>query len=296
MKTIKLLCLLLPVFMPGILFSQDYSRTTQDLQEEGFSYMLADISYISDAVFMGRRDSIAAPYLFPSIGYYDTSGFFADASVSYLTGSEANRVDLFLLSAGYTFDKDSWSGGISGSAYFFNDESYNVKSETLGDLTGLLGYDLGPLETSLSISTYFNDGGSADLFVGWQLSKEFISSDRSWWIVPEFTLYAGTQKFYQAYYQTSRLGNRKGQGMGSGGAVSLSEQVLEIEEAEEFNVLNLEIGLPIHFYHKQFIFSMNPVMAFPQSPATIQTEDAVISEDLDPVFYGYVGISYWFKT
>jgi hypothetical protein len=39
---------------------------------------------------MGRFDSI--PYIVPSIGYYDASGFFADASLSYLTKSNENRV------------------------------------------------------------------------------------------------------------------------------------------------------------------------------------------------------------
>jgi hypothetical protein len=45
---------------------------------------------------MGRFDSITSPYIVPSIGYYDASGFFADASLSYLTNRE-NRIDLFLL-------------------------------------------------------------------------------------------------------------------------------------------------------------------------------------------------------
>jgi hypothetical protein len=33
---------------------------------------------------MGRFDSITSPNIVPSIGYYDASGFFADASLSYL--------------------------------------------------------------------------------------------------------------------------------------------------------------------------------------------------------------------
>lgn len=296
MKTLILSCTIVLFLIPGMQYGQDYSRSSQDLQEDGFSYVLTDLNYITDAVFMGRRDSISAPYVYPSIGYYDKSGFFVNASSSYLTRSDENRVDLFLLSTGFVFDDDSWSGGISGSLYFFNDASYNVKSETVGDLTGNLNYDLGPLETGLSLSTYFNDGGSADIFAGWHLSKEIISTDNTWLIIPQFSVYAGTQQFYEAYYQTSRLGNRKGQGMGSGGSVPMGEQALEIRESEELKLLNLEIGLPIHYYHKQFIFSVNPMLAFPQSPATIEFEDTTLSEELDAVFYGYVGISYWFKT
>jgi hypothetical protein len=40
--------------------------------------VLTDISYQNDAVFMGRFDSITSPYIVPSIGYYDASGFFVD--------------------------------------------------------------------------------------------------------------------------------------------------------------------------------------------------------------------------
>lgn len=296
MKTSGLSYAIFIFLLAGTLHAQDYSRGSQDVQDEGFSYVLTDLNYISDAIFMGRRDSISAPYLYPSIGYYDKSGFFANASASYLTRSDENRVDLFLLSTGFVFDDDTWSGGISGSLYFFNDESYNVKSETVGDLTGNLGYDLGPVQTGISLSTYFNDGSSVDFFTGWHVSKEIISSDNAWLIIPQFSVYGGTQQFYEAYYQTSRLGNRKGQGMGSGGSVPMGEQALEIQESEKFKLLNLEIGVPIHFYHKQFIFSVNPMLAFPQNPATIELEDTTISEELDTVFYGYVGISYWFKT
>jgi hypothetical protein len=38
--------------------------------EKKDSYVLTDISYQNDAVFMGRFDSITSPYI-PSIGYYD---------------------------------------------------------------------------------------------------------------------------------------------------------------------------------------------------------------------------------
>jgi hypothetical protein len=47
------------------------------------SYVLTDISYQNDAVYLGRFDSITSPYIVPSIGYYDASGFFC-LLLSYL--------------------------------------------------------------------------------------------------------------------------------------------------------------------------------------------------------------------
>ena len=97
MKTRPLLCLLLLLFVVTNLIAQGDKNSGKVKSSEDKSYFLADVSYINDAVFLGRRDSIAAPYIFPSIGYYDKSGFFADASISYLTGSEENRIDLSLI-------------------------------------------------------------------------------------------------------------------------------------------------------------------------------------------------------
>ena len=290
-----LFALMVPAFYFGLI-AQNIKKPVKEKSSDTPSYVLADLSYINDAVFMGRRDSIAAPYIFPSIGYYDTSGFFADASASYLTGSEANRVDLFLISAGYLFSSEKLSGGISGTAYFFNEDSYNVQSETVADLTGLLAYDFKAFEVTLSASSYFNTESAADFFVGAMIDRTFYAADHKLLIAPSIAVHAGSQYFYQEYYSTSRLGNRKGQGMGSGSTEPTLITSVEIAEASKFNLLNIELSLPLHYYHKQFIFSFTPVLAFPQSSATITTADTVITEDLENVFYFSAGISYWLYT
>lgn len=276
--------------------AQNNKKSVQEKSSEDKSFILTDISYINDAVFMGRQDSIAAPYIFPSIGYYDKSGFYADASASYLTSSGENRVDLFLISAGYLFNVENLSGGLSGTKYFFNGDSYNVKSEILGDISGFLGYDLKVVEISVLASTYFNDGSSADIFGGLMLNRTFYTSDNNILIDPSVAVYAGSQYFYQEYYSTSRLGNRKGRGQGSGGSGSAAPSMIEIEEVSKFNVLAVELGLSLQYYHESFIFSFTPVLALPQSGATITTEDTVITEDLENVFYFSVGIGYGFRT
>jgi len=290
-----LYALLLPSFYFGLI-AQNNKQSVKEKSKDNQSYILADVSYINDAVFMGRRDSIAAPYIFPSIGYYDKSGFFTDASASYLTGSDENRVDLFLISAGYLSNSEKLSGGISGTAYFFNEDSYNVQSETVGDITGMLGYDFKVFEVMLSASSYFNRESSADIFVGAMIDRTFYAADNKLLIAPSISIQAGSQYFYQEYYGTSRLGNRKGQGKGSGITEPSVITTVEIAEASKFNLLNIELSLPLQYYHKQFIFSFTPLLAFPQSSATITTEDAIITEDLENVFYFSAGISYWFYT
>ncbi len=293
MKLLQIVFLVLCLGSVGINFAQDLSgKSNINTKGDGLSYFLTQLNYVNDAVFMGRTDSIAAPYVLPSVGYYDQSGFFADFSTSYLTGSEENRIDLFLVSAGFSWEPKKLGGGISGTAYFFNQDSYNVKSEVIADITGALSYDFQLLEARLMLSTYLNDGSSADFFAGLSIDRTIEIVDDSYLIIPQISIFGGSQYFYQEYYRTSRLGNRKGQGMGTG-----TSQVgaVDIVEAEKFKLLNVEFSMPMYYFHKNFIFSFQPVLALPQNSAELVVDEIIFKEDLSSVFYWSVGISYWFK-
>lgn len=276
--------------------AQNNKITGKQKSNNNESYFLTDVSYINDAVFMGRRDSIAAPYIFPSIGYYDESGFFTDISASYLISSDQNRFDLYLISSGYMYQSKKWRTGISGTAYFYNEDSYNVQSAVVGDITGMLGYDLSAFEVTLSVSSYFNKESSTDFFAGLMLDRTFYADHNNLLINPSIALYSGSQYFYEEYYSTSRLGSRKGQGSRAIGSEPNTTMNLKIMEASEFKLLNIEFSLPLQYYHKQFIFSVTPTLAFPQSSATITTENTVITENLKNVLYWSAGISYWFSA
>ena len=71
---------------------------------------------------------------------------------------------------------------------------------------------------------------------------------------------------------------------------------VDILEVSEFNILNIELSVPVYYSHKDFIFSFSPALALPQSSATLITEDAVFEEDLQSTFYFSVGISYFLRT
>tara|TARA_R110002051_G_scaffold169498_1_gene240041 strand:+ start:12852 stop:13751 length:900 start_codon:yes stop_codon:yes gene_type:complete len=279
-------------FLHGI--AQNNDNIVKEFLSKDASYILTDMSYMNDAVFMGRRDSIAAPYILPSVGYYDSSGFFADASLSYLTATNEQRVDLFLLSAGYLFDAKKWSGGLSATGYFFNKESYNVQSEMTANLSGLISYDLDVLAISLALNSFFNSGSSTDVFSEIMLNRVFYADDRRLIMQPSFVVQLGTQNFYEAYYQSSRYGNRKGKGIG--GQNQMSSSTLTLREATEFNLLNIGLSIPLQYHLSSFIFSFTPNLSFPQSSVTIRLDDTVIEEKLESIFYWSVGISYWFPT
>ena len=124
--------------------------------EEEKSYISAELNYISDAVFMGRKDSVTAPYLYPSIVYHHKSGFYAKGSFSYLTKPDDSRIDLFLLSSGIDFTWNKLFGDFSVTKYFFNEKSYNVISDVTADITADFIYDFDVLNVEMAASTYFN--------------------------------------------------------------------------------------------------------------------------------------------
>jgi hypothetical protein len=98
--------------------------------------------------------------------------------------------------------------------------------------------------------------------------------------------------FYQEYYKFNRVGNRKDNGNGQD--QQIGSTVVEIDEVNKFNILNIELSIPINYYHKSFIFIYSS-FSFPQNSATITTEDAVIKKTLRK-FYWSAGVSYWFNT
>ena len=139
------------------------------------------------------------------------------------------------------------------------------------------------------MGSFFGAESAVDFFNEVKLSRTLYSKDKKFVLIPAISIQAGTQNFYEAYYQASRLGNRKG----SGNQQTTNSQNITIEEATNFSILNYELSLPLQYYHKSFIFSWTPVVALPQNAAEIVTDDYTFQEELDTLFYWSVGISYW---
>ena len=278
----------------NILIGQTDSLISQDLKNNG-SYLSVDINYISDAVFMGRKDSIIAPYLYPSMTYHHKSGFYGTGSLSYLTKSDQSRIDLFLISAGFDFMSKKLSGDISVTKYFFNEDSYNVISEVEADVSAYLTYDIDFMNISLAASTYFNKNSTSDFFLSSELSHDFISNDQKFQISPTAGVYLGSQNFYEEYYINNRIGSDRGSGQGSGSGSTIETiTTISIQESEKFNVMAVELSLPMWYTTESFTISFLPALAIPQSKATILVDDILIEEDLNESFYWMVGLSYKF--
>lgn len=269
--------------------SQNDEITTQN--EMGESYFSAEINFISDAVFMGRKDSIAAPYLYPSVEYHHKSGFYTEGSFSYLTKENESRIDLVLISLGFDFTINKLFGDISVTKYFFNENSYNVISQVEADITASLIYDLDVINVALTASTYFNNNSGSDFFLSPNLSHDFITSNHKFQFSPTVSIGFGSQNFYKEYFINNRLGSGNGQ---FNGDPANANTTITFQENEEFNLMAIEFSMPMWYTNNSFTFLFLPTYVIPQSEAQILIDDVLIEEQQKSTFYWAAGLNYTF--
>ena len=297
----KLSSLLLILICNYTVFGQNTSDSVEQSKMEDPSYVSIAVNFMNDAVYLGRKDSISAPYLYPSITYFNKTGLYATGSFSFLTKSNESRIDLFLGTIGYEINSNKFSGDISFTKYFFNTDSYNVISEVEADLTATLGYDFDVFNLNLSLTNFFNKNSTSDIFLSSEISHDFVSTDRKFQISPTMGIFLGSQNFYKEYYVYNRFGSERstGSGQGSGQGTGSTVDPIEtttvvLEESEKFDLMAVEFSIPIWYMAKPFTVSFLPVLVVPQNPATLTVDSAIYEEDLENTFYWMVGLSYRF--
>ncbi len=296
---LKFSLFLLFIFLYNSIEAQNKSEINRSTKERDSSYFSLSLGFISDAVYLGRKDSITAPYLYPSITYYNKSGFYAIGSFSYLTKPDDSRIDLFLGSVGYDFTSNDLSGDFSITKYFFNTDSYNVISEVEADITASLKYDFDIFNLSVSSTFFINKNSDSDFFISTEIGHDFVSSNNDFQISPGIGVFFGSQNFYEEYYINNRFGSNRtgsgsGSGQGTGGNEPTTTTTVVMQESEKFDLMAIELSLPIWYINKPFIISFLPILVMPQNPATLTVDSTVYEEDLETTFYWMAGISYRF--
>ncbi|MFC4233044.1 hypothetical protein ACFOW1_14175 [Parasediminibacterium paludis] len=280
------------------------SKTSDDATKN--SYFKGSLSYSSNSVYNGRKDSLTTPYITPNLGYYDKSGFYANSSLSYLTSSTEKRIDLFAIEAGYDFDISSqFSGSIYGDKNFYNKSSTNIKSDISGSLGGNLSYDLDILQVNAGADVLF--ANKTDIALNGGIAHAFYigEDDNQWTITPTATTHLSTLNFYQGY--TNR---RAGKNAKAPNGSTITTSTVVTNRSTGLTLLDYELSLPISYDAKSWGFSLTPTLALPTNPiytstivtlksrvgtTVLQTQNSTpISEtNLNSVFY--VELMVYFK-
>ena len=276
----KILLFVLLIFGVFCMITAQETKEDNKKETKKASYFTFSTSYLTNAVYNGRKDSTVLPYLTPSLGYYDKTGFYISGALSYLVSSAANRIDLFSVSAGYDFNiSNQVSGGVYASKDFYTGSSTSVKSETQGSIGGNLSYDPGFLTFSGSFGLLLSK--QADVSLGASIAHSFSVEDgeNTWSISPILTASLGTQNYYQSYLKTNARKKN-----GNTGTVQVQQN--------KFGLLDYELSLPIAYDAKKWGLFFTPTYAIPQNPAshTAPGGSIFITEKLENVFYAEFGV------
>jgi hypothetical protein len=291
-KKISILSLLIIALM-GSVMAQDSTKVAKK------SYFKGSISYLTNAVYGGRKDSLVNPYITPSIGYYNKSGFFVEGSLSYLAASGDSGIDLFALQTGYDFTfGDQLSGGIYGSKYFYATSSTAIRSESKGSVGGNLSYDPGFATFSGGLDLSFSK--KADINVLGAISHPFYLGDtgNEWSITPTTSVNLGTQNYFEDYLVNRKNkvgkrmagGNKSGKKGGSSSTTTIT--TTKTKSSSSFNLLDYELSVPITYDSKKWGVYFTPTYAIPENPISVPSSTGIgyETESLVNTFYSELGV------
>ncbi|MBC7722122.1 MAG: hypothetical protein H7068_08870 [Pedobacter sp.] len=257
-------------FIILVVLATNSALLAQDSTKEK-SYFKASISYLTNSVYNGRKDSLLYPYITPTLGYYDKSGFYVNGSLSYLRSSSEKRIDLFTLGVGYDFDiSTNLSGGIYADKYFYNNSSTNIQSDIKGNVGGSLSYDFGLLQLSAGADVLF--ASKSDFAVNGGIAHAFYIGDESnnrWSITPTATAHMSTLNFYEGY--TNRRAGKTAQNGNPNAGTVTSVTSITNRGGTELTLLDYELSLPITYDAKGWGFAITPTLALPQNPIYTST-------------------------
>jgi hypothetical protein len=229
------------------------------------SFWLANINYLSNNVYLGRKDSVLSPYFTASVGYYHKSGLFVNASASYLTEPGQGRIDLATIDGGYSLIKPKFEGLITISKYIFSSESYNVRSEIEGSANIFVGYDFDFIKPTLQAT--FNFGDNTDYAAELGLEHTFYAVERKLTITPTIVVNASTQNYYNNYYRMRRYSLARLKKLQKLlGSITVGAYV---EDPSQFKILDYEYSIPVTYSIKKFTFNFSPSYIVPENAAIV---------------------------
>ena len=244
-------------------FSQDKTKEMNSVSSNG----KLSLSYLSNSIYNGRKDSLTTPYITPSIGYYDKSGFYVSGALSYLSNAKESRIDLFSFDIGYDISiTDKLSSNFYANKSFFNQSSTAIKSDIKGSLGASFGYDLDFIQLNLGTEAIFSQKPDLLLNIGFGHAFNSGDADHLLSINPSINVNWSTLNFYEGF--TSRKVTKK---IGQLLANVASATSTTIVDKNRFTLLDYEISVPLSYDTKKFGFFLTPYFALPQNPINTNT-------------------------
>ncbi len=262
------------------------------------SYFETGVSYLSNDVYLGRKDSSVLPYLIPVLSYYHKSGLYFSTFVNYLSSAEASRIDLVTLEGGYIFQAGNYDGQLNISKFIYNSQSTSVTSEIQANVGYQNGFDFGIIKSFLNLGLDF--GPQIDYSASLGLEHGFSILNDKLEFTPGVCVNAGTQNFYDNYYKNKRYSNKgKSKTTGNTG----TSVVGSVVNPSNFKILDYEASVPFSYTIRKLVLNFTPSYAIPLNPGLINvttkqsgggSSSQTTTEHLTNSFYMTVGFTFKF--
>jgi hypothetical protein len=234
------------------------------------SYFKSSLSYLSNAVYQGRKDSSVISYITPAISYMHKSGFNFTGALSYSPNHGISQIELISIETGYDhqFSESLSVNGYAG-AYFYNQFSTSVRSENNAGLGVGISYspkDVFILSADAGLSVAKSPDIATELSIGHPLY--FGSDGHSWSVVPAAAIVAGSQFYYQSYY-TNRKFNQNilaRQGRRRRANSAGNSNTTSVISDKGYKILDYELSTPVTYDEKKWGLFFTPIYSIPVHP------------------------------
>ena len=258
------------------------------------SHFQASLTWQSNNVNNGRKDSSVIPLITPEISYIFKGGFEIDLSVGYNTHETSPQINQYTLDGSYSFNPGNYSGSVTLNGFIYNKNSGSTTAEQKGSLVYDNSYSFGFIQPSLDL-TWTVGNHLHDYQASFALQHEFDIGNLS--VTPAATMNVATQNSYNSYYQNRRFSIPRNDGKPPLPAnVTLSGEVLN---ADKFQILDYEFSAPVSYTAGNWTFNFTPIEALPVNPADIkatltvdnQSKSYIYKEKLPNTFYFSLEVS-----
>lgn len=290
----QLLLFLFTIIYSASTFSQ--TGVAEENEATAKSFFKTSLSYLSNAVYQGRKDSAVISYITPALSYVNKNGWNISGSFSYSPNSGINEIELITVETGYEhkFSK-SFSANAFAAAYFYNQFSSAVQSETNGGIG--IGIDYAPKNIiNLSADLGTTISSSPDIATTLSIGHPFYfgAAGHDWGIIPAVACIAGTQVYYNNYYTNRKFSQaiRSHRGKGRGiPAAATSTNTINVVSAETFKVLDYELSVQTSYDATKWGIFFTPIYAIPVHPLTFTEQGSAtpMAEKLSNSFYFTLG-------
>lgn len=275
----KIVFVLFAIMAARFLFAQDSLAkiSLEDLlKNQPKSYFKFQASYLSNAVYFGRKDTATTlPYFTPTLEYTHKSGIYGSASLSYLANS-ASTIDFWCLEAGYNFnDKaEKFLGTVYVNKPFYKETSANLRADVNWNVGSSLSYNFGIVNATVIGSLMLGD--NSDKFVTFSLDHEFDIEKGNTVIsvVPMLSMNWSSTGFYQSF---------KGRRQNPRTGLPVNARI-EITSPNKFQLMNYEFTLPITAeINDKYGFFAYPTFAIPVNPVVTNIKATTLTPGGIPV-------------